>query len=113
MDRVHCVGDFLLADPHLVGDFHDRRLPQVFLCQGIPRIERLVRRIPEGAADADGIVVPQIASDLAQDHWHGISRELDVLSDVKVIDGLDQADASDLKQVVHIFIAAGKPLDHA
>ena len=46
-------------------------------------------------------------------HWHGIGRKFDILADVKIVNGLDQSNASDLEQIINIFLAAGKTLDDA
>lgn len=44
-------------------------------------------------------------------HWHCVGRKFDADFGVEVVDGFDQADAADLEQVIHIFIAAGKTFD--
>ena len=41
--------------------------------------------------------------DLAYDHRNAIGGKADRLGDVKIINGLDQADAADLEQIVSIF----------
>ena len=35
----------------------------------------------------------------------------DILRDIEVVNGLDQTDASDLEQIINIFISSGKTLD--
>lgn len=42
-----------------------------------------------------------------------IGAELHVQRGIKIVDGLDQADAADLKQIVNIFVAGRKAFDHA
>ena len=42
-----------------------------------------------------------------------LSTEFHVQRGVKVVNGLDQSDTAYLEQIVHIFIAVGKPFDHA
>ena len=44
-------------------------------------------------------------------HWHCVGRKFDADFGVEVVDGFDQADAADLEQVIHIFIAGGKAFD--
>ena len=73
----------------------------------------MVGQVADGAADPHGVVVPQVALDLADDHRHAVGREPHVLRRVKVVDGLDEPDAPDLKQVVHVLAAARKPLYNA
>ena len=46
-------------------------------------------------------------------HWHGIGRKLYILTDVKIVDGFDQADAADLEQIINVLLAACKALDNA
>ena len=112
LDGIQGVGDVFFADADFLGNFHKGWFPGVFAGQAFSGVDGLVGCVPEGAADPDGVVVPQIAPDLAQDHGNRIGRKTDILGNIKIVNGLDQADASDLKQVIHIFIAAGKTLDH-
>ena len=100
-----------LADPG--GDFGELRLAPVLLLQLLPRLHRMVGQVADGAADPHGVVVPQVALDLADDHRHAVGREPHVLRRVKVVDGLDEPDTPDLKQVVHVLAAARKPLYNA
>ena len=60
----------------------------------------------------DGIVVPQIAADFADDHGHAVGGEFHHLAGVKMIDGFDQADAPYLEEIVQVFAPVGKALDH-
>lgn len=46
-------------------------------------------------------------------HGHGVGTELYIEGAVKVVDCLNQADAADLKEIVHIFAAGMKTLDYA
>lgn len=48
-----------------------------------------------------------------QDHGDRVGGETDILGDVKIVDGLDEADASDLEQVVHVLVISGETLDDA
>ena len=91
---------------HLGGDLGYFRLAAILLLQFLPRLHRVVGQITDGAADPHGVVVPQVALDLADDHRHAVGREPHVLRRVKVVDGLDEPDAPDLEQVVHILTAA-------
>ncbi len=73
----------------------------------------LVGGVAQGAADADGVVVAQIAADFPDDHRDSVSGKFYTHGGVKIVNGFDQADAADLKKVVHIFMVAGKALDNA
>ena len=74
-------------------------------CQLFPCIEGFIGRIPEGTAYAYGIVVAQVSADLAQYHGNRIGREFNILGDVKIINGFNQADAANLKQVIYVLLA--------
>ena len=32
---------------------------------------------------------------------------------IKIVDGFDEADAADLKEIVHVFVVSRETLDHA
>ena len=64
--------------------------------------------IPQAAAHPQGVVIPQKAPDLANDHGHAVGGEPHRLGGVKMIDGLDKPDAPHLKQIVQIFRRAGR-----
>lgn len=98
-----------LADPG--GDFGELRLAPVLLLQLLPRLHRMVGQVADGAADPHGVVVPQVALDLAHDHRHTVGGKPHVLRRVKVIDGFDKPDAAHLEQVVQILPPVGKALD--
>ena len=69
--------------------------------------------VAQRAADADAVVIPQIAADLADDHGNGIGTEFDTDGVVKVVNGFHKTDAADLEEVVHIFVTVCKAFDHA
>ena len=46
-------------------------------------------------------------------YWYRIRGKFHLQSRIKVINRLHQPDAADLKQIIRIFIASGKSLDHA
>src|SRR5690606_28797455 len=87
LDRVQGVHDLFPRQAHLLGDLADRRLGVVAAHEAVPHLQRLVGDVPQAAADPDGVVVPQVAADLAYNHGHGVGGELDVLAQVKVVDG--------------------------
>ena len=69
-------------------------LPQVVL----PGFEHFIGHVPHGAADSDGRGIPQEPPDLSGDHGHTVGGEPDgKLLRIKVVDGLDEADAADLE----------------
>ena len=82
----------------------------------MPRIwvglEHLIGGVPHGPGHPDGAVVPEIAADLSHDHGDPVGGEAHVQVGVEVVNGLDQADAPHLKQIVHILSPVGKLVDH-
>ena len=66
-------------------------------------LQDLIGSVPHTPADPQGAVVPEIAADLPHDHGNAIGGEPHRLTDVKVVDGLDEPDAPNLKQVVHVL----------
>ena len=114
MDCIQGVGDLFLTDADLFGNLHNSRFLGIFAGQSLPGIDGFVRCIPEGTADPDGTgVIPQITPHFSHDHGNCIGGKLNVLVYVEIVDGFDQPDAPDLKEIIHIFITAGKPLDYA
>ena len=79
--------------------------------QFFTHLQGTVCQLSHRTADANGIVIAQIAANLADDHWNGIGGKLDVHFNVEIIHRLDQANASDLKKIVHIFFSARKSLN--
>ena len=68
--------------------------------------------ISQGAADTQAVVVSEIAADFANNHGDRVSGKFYFHSGIKVVNGFDQSDASNLKQIIHIFIGCGKTTDH-
>ena len=68
--------------------------------------------ISQGAADTQAVVVSEIAANFPNDHGNAVSGETYSLFGVKVVNGLDQANAAYLKQIVQIFAPVGKFLHH-
>ena len=97
----------------LPGDLVHGWLPAQLLFQRFPRLHGLVGRVPQRAADPQGVVIPQKTPDLADDHRHAVGGEPHVLGGVEVVDGLDEPDAAHLKQVVEVLAPLGEPLHHA
>ena len=71
-----------------------------------------VSGVPYRTADADGVVVPQVPADFADDHGDGVCGEADVLTDIEIVDGLNQSNTAHLEQIVQIFSPLGEPLDN-
>ena len=88
-------------------------LPAQLLFQRLPGLHGLVGGIAQAAADPQGVVVPQEAPDLPDDHGHAVGGKPHRLGRVKVVDGLDEPDAPHLKQVVQILPPLREPLHHA
>ena len=72
----------------------------------------LVGSVAQGTADADRGIVAQVTSYLTYDHGNCVSGKLNPDRRIEVVDGLDQADTADLKQIIRILIAAVKSTDH-
>ena len=79
---------------------------------GLLGLEHLVRRVPHGPGHPHGAVIPEVPPDLPHDHGHAIGGEAHVQIRVEVVDGLDEADAPHLEQVVRVLPPVGKALDH-
>ena len=45
-------------------------------------------------------------------HWNRVGGKFYTQRGIKIVDGLDQTDTTDLEQIVHIFIMIIKPFDH-
>ena len=52
-------------------------------------------------------LVPEVALELAEDGGRGIARELRAAPGLEAVDGLDQAEARDLQQVVERLVGVG------
>ena len=105
--------DVLFPGVHFLRDFPNVRFAVQAVHERVARAQRLIRQIAQGAAHADGVVVAQIAADFADDHRHGIGGKAHAQLRVEIVDGLDQADAAHLKEVVHTLAPVVKALDHA
>ena len=69
--------------------------------------------IPQGTADTDAVIIPEITADFPHDHWNSISGKFDIQCAVKIVDGLHKANTADLEQVIGIFTAGRETLDDA
>ena len=76
-------------------------------------MDGFVSVVAQRAGDADTVVVAQITAHFSDNHRHGVSGEFYAHRRIEIVDGFDQSDTSDLKQVVHIFMMIGKTFDHA
>ena len=52
-------------------------------------------------------LVPEVAPDLADDRRHRVARDVDAPVDVEPVDGLDQADRTDLDEILERLSTAG------
>ena len=110
-DGIHREDDLLAREVEIAGDLLDRRFALGVGHELFTRLQHLIGRVAHGARDADGAVVAQIAADLSDDHRHAVGRKAHVLADVEVVDGFDEPDAADLKQVVDVLAPPEKALD--
>ena len=97
----------------LLGNLLHGRLTAQLLFQLLAGLHGPVGRVPEAAAHPQGVVVPQESPYLADDHRHTVGGESHLLGRVKVVDGLDEADAPHLKEVVHVLAPLRKALHDA
>lgn len=75
LDGFEREGDVLRRQFELSGDFlHGRLAPQLGL-QAVARGERFIGDIPKRTADANGVVIPKIAPNLADNHRYGVGRK--------------------------------------
>ena len=110
--RLQRGGHFPAGQSGRSGDLVHGRLPAKLLFQCFAALHGAVCGVAQAAADPKGVVVPQKAPDLADDHRHAVGGKPHRLGGVKVVDGLDQPNAPYLKQVIQIFAPLGEPLHH-
>ena len=110
LQRQHHI---LLGHVHLLGDLPHRRIAPQPRRQRVPGFQRAIGRVPHGARHADGVVVPEIPEDFADDHGHAVGAQAHVHAQIKIVQPLHQPDAAHLKQIVHVFAAVLKALNHA
>src|SRR5699024_7728806 len=113
LDGIQGINDHFFFDAYLFGNFHYGGFLGMLTDILFFGIDCLVGYIPERTADPDGIIVPQVTAYLTDDHGNGISRKFYVQGSIKIVNGFDQADAADLKQIIRIFVASGETFDHA
>ena len=75
-------------------------------------MDGFVGGVAQGTADADRVVVTQIPADFTDDHRNRIGRELYAQCRIEVVDGFDQTDASNLKEIIYVLVVPGKALDY-
>ena len=113
LDRIHGIDDHFLVNADLISDLRDGRLFEMLPHIVFPGVDGFVGNIPQRAADPYAVVIPEISSDLTDDHRNCIGRKLYLKGGIKIIDCFDQADTADLKEIVGVFTAVGEALDHA
>ena len=113
LDRIHGIDDHFLVNADLISDLRDGRLFEMLPHIVFPGVDGFVGNIPQRAADPYAVVIPEISSDLTDDHRNCIGRKLYLKGGIKIIDCFDQADTADLKKVIWIFTAVLKTADHA
>ena len=111
--RFQCRGHLPAGQACLPGDLVHSGFPAQLLLQRFAGLHGPVGGIAQAAAYPQGIVIPQKAPDLADDHGHAVGGKPHRLGRVKVVDGFDEPDAPHLKQVVEVFAPLGKALHHA
>ena len=112
-DRFHGEHHSLLGQVQLLCNFFNGGVALQFIYKALLGLHGVVSRVAHGAAYAHGIVIAQIAADFPDNHGDGIGTEAYALLHIEIVDGLDQADAAHLKQVVEILAAVDKALDNA
>src|SRR5690606_1254168 len=75
LDRVEGVDHFFPGQAQLLGDLPDTGLGRVFVDQSVAHLKRLVSDVPQRTTHPDGVVVPQIPANFADDHRHGVGGE--------------------------------------
>ena len=112
-DRVEREHDVPPRDVQFLCDLVKRRFAAGGGSQALFCLQDLIGGVARGAADADGAVVAQVAPDLPGNHGYAVGGKAHVVVfGVKIVDGLDQTDAADLKQIVHVLAAADEFLDY-
>ena len=112
-DRVQRPGYLLHRQLQRRADLLQRRIPPQICDQSFLALEHLVGDVPNGTADPNGAVVPEVPPHLAGDHGHTVGGKPHLLVGIEVGNRLHEADAPHLKQIVGTFPPTGKPLDHA
>ena len=113
LNRLQCQHDVLTVDIHSFRDFLHARFSLQAAGKLFLGLQCFVRQIPHGAGNPNRIVVSEIAANLADDHRYRVSRKLHAMTQIKIVEGLDQSDTANLKQIIRIFSAVGESLDHA
>ena len=66
----------------------------------------------EGAAHFDEAVVPKEAAQFSKDERNGVGGKAGLVAKVKAVDGLEQANGADLKQIFGIVAPSAEAADH-
>ena len=99
--------DVLRVSADLRPDLLDRRLALELEVELGDRAVDLQREVLEVARHADRPgAVAEVALDLAQDGRHRIAREGDPAVEAEAVDGVDEAEAGDLEEVVEGLVGA-------
>ena len=78
LDGVQGIDDVFFFDADFFGNLFDGRLFLMGTDISFPHAERFVGGIAQGAADTDGVVIPQVTADLADDHRDCVSGKFDI-----------------------------------
>src|SRR4051794_28754463 len=105
--RLHRLEDILRADVDRVRHVVDRRLAAELAGELGDDLVDPQGELLQVARDADGPrPVAEVALDLAHDRGHGVARERHAALDVEAVDGLHEAEAGDLEDVVERLLGA-------
>ena len=110
-EGIHGEHHLLPGDGEVLGDLLHGGLALGLGQQRLAGAEDLVGRVAHTAADTEGAVVTEVAANLADDHGHAVGGEADGLGDIEIVDGLHEADAAHLKEIVGTLAPACEALD--
>jgi hypothetical protein len=107
---AHGIGHGVRIDAQPTGDLvAPRRSPESLFEQGTRRAH-VVAPVLTAARDAHlPAEVSEVPTELAEDGRHGERRELGAAARIEPLDGLDQADPSDLEEIVVRLAPADVP----
>ena len=110
---LHRLHDFFHGNIKLPRYLRQRRIAPVLPLQPLPHRIRFPRQFPDRAAHLHHPLRPQKPPDLPRNHRNRIRRKTDFKRRIKFINRLQQPNAPDLAQILHLHPAVCKPPHHA